>query len=235
MSETQGSTLDKRVTRMRTCAVWKAPCGASYTAHKTRKRVFKNRTQRQENLFTGPRYLNVETMLFFENKIAAYLSQNPDHHVVYRVTPIYHDDDLVASGVQMEAFSLEDYGGSICFNVYLYNVQPGVRIDYSTGNSQVDEEYSPEAIISAAAAYTGITQDKLLELMPFIAEDSAGSRDLPEDSGEEETADQAAAETWDSLDEGIDEAETSAKISLEETEEPSVRNIEAEPETEEEF
>lgn len=86
------------------------------------------------NLITGTRYFNVEGMLPFENKVARYLYKNTTH-VLYRVTPIFNQDDLVARGVLMEAYSVEDEGASLCFNVFIYNVQPGVKIDYTTGES----------------------------------------------------------------------------------------------------
>lgn len=88
----------------------------------------------ERNLITGTRYMNTEGMLPFENIIADYVHET-DNHVLYRVTPVYEGDDLVASGVLMEAYSVEDEGGSICFNVYCYNVQPGVEIDYATGEN----------------------------------------------------------------------------------------------------
>lgn len=89
----------------------------------------------KKNLITGTRYLNTEGMLPFENIVAEYVRDNPSNHVLYRVTPIYEGDNLLASGVQMEAMSVEDKGQGICFNVYCYNVQPGILIDYSTGES----------------------------------------------------------------------------------------------------
>jgi len=92
------------------------------------------------NLITGTRYLNVEGMLPFENMVADYIKETKNH-VLYRVTPIFEGDELVARGVQMEALSVEDNGEGICFNVYCYNVQPGVIIDYATGESTLDEEY----------------------------------------------------------------------------------------------
>ena len=91
------------------------------------------------NLITGTRYFNVEGMLPFENKVAEYLKQNKDNHVLYRVTPIYEGTNLLASGVQLEAYSIEDNGKGICFNVYIYNVQPGIKIDYATGNSSKEQ------------------------------------------------------------------------------------------------
>lgn len=87
-----------------------------------------------KNLITGTRYLNTEGMLPFENMVADYVKET-GHHVLYRVTPIFQDNNLVASGVQMEAWSVEDQGAGICFNVYCYNVQPGITIDYASGAS----------------------------------------------------------------------------------------------------
>lgn len=92
----------------------------------------------EQNLITGTRYLNVEGMLPFENQVAEYVEQT-DHHVLYRVTPIFHGNNLVASGVQMEACSVEDNGEGVCFNVYVYNAQPGISIDYATGESWLEE------------------------------------------------------------------------------------------------
>jgi len=87
------------------------------------------------NLITGTRYFNVEGMLPFENMVADYVKET-DNHVMYRVTPIYDGDDLVCKGVQMEAWSVEDKGDGLCYNVYIYNVQPGVVINYRTGESR---------------------------------------------------------------------------------------------------
>jgi len=94
-----------------------------------------------ENLITGTRYMNVEGMLPFEDMVADYVKET-DHHVLYRVTPIFEGDNLVASGVQMEAESVEDHGEGIQFNVYVYNNQPGIEIDYQTGDSRRAENGS---------------------------------------------------------------------------------------------
>ena len=88
----------------------------------------------EENLITGTRYLNVEGMLPFENMVADYI-QETGNHVLYRVTPVFEGTDLLAQGVQMEAYSVEDDGDGICFNVFCYNVQPGVEINYATGEN----------------------------------------------------------------------------------------------------
>lgn len=92
----------------------------------------------KRNLITGTRYMNTEGMLPFENMVADYIRET-DNHVAYRITPVYDGNDLVAKGVQMEAYSVEDDGEGICFNVFCYNVQPGVKIDYTTGRSRASE------------------------------------------------------------------------------------------------
>lgn len=89
----------------------------------------------ERNLITGTRYLNVQGMLPFENMVADYVS-NTGNHVLYRVTPIFKGENLVASGVLMEGWSVEDEGEGICFNIFLYNNQPGVEINYATGESR---------------------------------------------------------------------------------------------------
>lgn len=94
----------------------------------------------QKNLITGTRYLNIEGMLPFENQVADYVKET-NNHVLYRVTPIFKNDELVARGVKMEAYSVEDNGSGVCFNVYVYNVQSGIIIDYATGNSELDTTY----------------------------------------------------------------------------------------------
>jgi len=96
----------------------------------------------KENLITGTRYFNVDGMLPFENMIADYVKET-NNHVLYRVTPIYDGDDLVAKGVQMEAYSVEDDGEGVMFNVFVYNVQPGIEIDYATGESWLSSEERP--------------------------------------------------------------------------------------------
>ena len=93
----------------------------------------------EKNLITGTRYLNVTGMLPFENDVADYV-QRTDNHVLFRVTPVFVGTELVARGVQMEAYSVEDAGDGVCFNIFAYNVQPGVVIDYATGESRLEED-----------------------------------------------------------------------------------------------
>lgn len=92
----------------------------------------------ERNLITGTRYMNVDGMLPFENMVTDYVKET-GNHVLYRVIPVYDGNNLVASGVTMEGWSVEDNGEGICFYVYVYNVQPGVEIDYLTGESWLAE------------------------------------------------------------------------------------------------
>lgn len=98
-----------------------------------------------KNLITGTRYLNIDGMLPFENLVADYVKET-GNHVLYRVTPIYTGNNLVAEGVVMEGWSVEDEGDGVCFCVYAYNVQPGIDIDYATGESRLsDGEWETQA------------------------------------------------------------------------------------------
>lgn len=90
------------------------------------------------NLITGTRYMNVQGMLPFEDEIANYIYRT-GNHVLYRVTPVFEGNDLIAQGVQMEAYSVEDGGKGVCFNVFCYNVQPDVVIDYANGDNHLAE------------------------------------------------------------------------------------------------
>lgn len=109
-----------------------------------------------KNLITGTRSLNVDGMLPFENMVADYVKETKNH-VLYRVTPIFNGNNLVATGVLMEALSIEDKGDGICFNVFCYNVQPGVTIDYATGDSALDRTVAtttPEQVTAPPARET---------------------------------------------------------------------------------
>lgn len=118
----------------------------------------------EENLITGTRYMNVEGMLPFENMVADYVRET-ENHVLYRVTPRFEGTELVARGVQMEGLSVEDGGEGICFNVYVYNVQPGIAIEYATGESWADGQPPEEgaeagedpALAGGTASDTGET------------------------------------------------------------------------------
>ena len=121
----------------------------------------------ERNLITGTRYCNVDGMLPFENLIADYVKET-GNHVLYRVTPVYDGDNLVARGVQMEARSVEDDGAGVCFHVYVYNNQPGVTIDYATGENwetdgaepaDTDAEKTSEAYILNTNSQKFHTQD----------------------------------------------------------------------------
>lgn len=138
-----------------------------------------------QNLITGTRYLNVEGMLPFENMVADYVKET-DNHVLYRVTPVFDDDNLVARGVQIEAMSIEDRGEGICFNVYVYNNQPGVTIDYKTGVSTLAQTPSETETSLAETSYILNTSAKKFHtsacgqgmgIKPENREEYTGTRD----------------------------------------------------------
>lgn len=126
----------------------------------------------EQNLITGTRYLNVEGMLPFENMVADYV-ESTDNHVLYRVTPIFKGDNLLASGVQMEAYSVEDKGKGVCFNVYCYNVQPGITIDYSDGSSKLSD--GTIASISLNYSKYSLTVGQSKTLVAAVSPESAKS------------------------------------------------------------
>ena len=137
----------------------------------------------EHNLITGTRYLNVDGMLPFEDQVADYIRET-GHHVLYRVTPDFHDSELVARGVEMEAASVED--DTIRFHVYCYNVQPGVVIDYATGESRLDNTPAPSSDLTSSQSYVLNTRNhkfhlpecsSVSDMNPENREDFTGSRD----------------------------------------------------------
>ena len=134
------------------------------------------------NLITGTRSMNTQGMLPYENEVAAYVSRT-GNHVLYRVTPVFVGKNLVASGVLMEAESVEDRGAGVQFCVWCYNVEPGVRIDYATGKSEADGTIDPNAT-DADEAGEGATA---------IARPSAPAAQAANDIPEELRADAASA------------------------------------------
>ena len=143
----------------------------------------------EQNLITGTRYLNVEGMLPFENQVADYVEET-GNHVAYRVTPVFQDGELLARGVQMEAKSVEDDGAGVCFNVYVYNVQPGVDIDYTTGESRVvetEEQQEESAVPEQAAPQESVTQPDVSEEYQgetgYVLNLNSGRFHLPQCSG----------------------------------------------------
>ena len=134
----------------------------------------------EENLITGTRYMNVEGMLPFEDMVADYVHET-DNHVMYRVTPVFEGDDLVASGVQMEAESVEDEGEGVSFNVYVYNVQPDITIDYATGDNW-----------ESSGDNTGAKDEEITYILntsthKFHLPDCAGAADIKEKNRQEYT------------------------------------------------
>jgi len=140
----------------------------------------------ERNLITGTRYCNVEGMLPFENMIADYVKET-GNHVLYRVTPVYDGDNLVARGVQMEARSVEDNGVGVCFHVYVYNNQPGVIIDYATGDNRAEGAVVTEPV--ADEATDGNTYILNTNSQKFHAEDCAQAQSIKENNRETFTGD----------------------------------------------
>ena len=118
------------------------------------------------NLITGTRYLNIHGMLPFESMVADYVKETKNH-VLYRVTPIFEGNNLLASGVLMEGYSVEDDGEGICYNVYCYNVQPGIKINYATGDSKAEDGSAPYG--SSAAVTKPAEQNNNSADTTFIA------------------------------------------------------------------
>ena len=110
-----------------------------------------------QNLITGTRYLNVQGMLPFETKVCDYVKRT-GNHVLYRVTPIFDGDNLLADGVLMEAYSVEDAGAGICFCVFAYNVQPGIGIDYATGDNWAEDSGTYQSTEASVAVETPVLQ-----------------------------------------------------------------------------
>lgn len=121
-----------------------------------------------QNLITGTRYLNVQGMLPFETKVCDYV-KNTGNHVLYRVTPIFDGDNLLADGVLMEAYSVEDAGEGICFCVFAYNVQPGIGIDYATGDNWAEGSGTYQSTVASVAEETPVPQpetDTAVQITP---------------------------------------------------------------------
>ena len=170
----------------------------------------------EKNLITGTRYLNVDGMLPFENMVADYVKET-GNHVLYRVTPVFDGDNLVASGVLMEACSVEDNGDGVYFNVYCYNVQPGIIIDYATGESALDENFTGEYATDNAFSggddkkdshYTAEGQGEEKEVKKettYVVNTNTGKFHRPDCSSVTDMASHNMEETTKSREELIDE------------------------------
>ena len=125
-----------------------------------------------QNLITGTRYLNVQGMLPFETKVCDYV-KNTGNHVLYRVTPIFDGDNLLANGVLMEAYSVEDAGEGISFCVFAYNVQPGIGIDYATGDNWAEGSGTYQSTVASVAEETPVPQPETDTAVQITPESSA--------------------------------------------------------------
>lgn len=115
-----------------------------------------------QNMITGTRYLNIEGMLPFENIVANYVRNFGGGHVLYRVTPIFEGDNLICTGVVMEGYSVEDNGNSVCFNVFCYNAQPNVDIDYTNGDNWLSE-LPVTSVLETLPVYTEVATDTVAD------------------------------------------------------------------------
>ncbi len=144
----------------------------------------------EKNLITGTRYMNVDGMLPFENMVADYVKET-GNHVLYRVTPVFEGDNLVASGVLMEGYSVEDSGEGVTFCAYAYNVQLGVTIDYATGESAASGESLPQASAPAQTAGSPEGEEGTYVLntnsMKFHLPDCSGVASMSEDNWKDYT------------------------------------------------
>ena len=139
----------------------------------------------EKNLITGTRYLNIEGMLPFENMVADYVKET-GNHVMYRVTPVFEGDNLVASGVVMEAKSVEDDGDGILYCVYAYNVQPGINIDYATGASSLGENTQASTVENASQeAETGTDYILNTNSMKFHLPSCSSAADISDSNRQE--------------------------------------------------
>ena len=134
----------------------------------------------KKNLITGTVFLNVGDrsdtpkyggMLYYENKVKKYLDNNPNNHVAYRVTPVFDGNNLVASAVTIEGYSVEDKGKGICFNVYLRNIQPGITIDYATGDSGLSTNETEEIVRN----YYNYKEPRNMTFVPYLQNDKGKS------------------------------------------------------------
>ena len=131
----------------------------------------------ERNLITGTRYMNVDGMLPFENMVADYIKET-GNHVLYRVTPVFNGNNLVASGVQMEAMSVEDKGAGISFNVFCYNVQPGVEINYADGKSKASGESKNAKVCPSADEFAVKNYVLNTKSKKFHKPDCRGAKDI---------------------------------------------------------
>lgn len=139
----------------------------------------------EKNLITGTRYLNVDGMLPFENEVADYVN-NTDNHVLYRVTPVFSGDNLLASGVIIEAKSVEDDGAGVQFNVYCYNVQPGISIDYTDGQSWENGSSNTSESDNEETQATAVLQEQTATQSDTISSQQEQSAEQTDNAGGQE-------------------------------------------------
>ena len=166
----------------------------------------------EKNLITGTRFMNWDGMVEFENMIADYI-KDTGNHVMYRVTPIFKDYDLVARGVLMEAYSVEDNGEGIQFNVYCYNNQPGVVINYFDGTSYLEGDTPPAADENGSGGATDSDPDGNEDgEITYILNTNSKKIHLPDCSSAASTKPENKAETTKSLAELLEDGYTACGV-----------------------
>lgn len=140
----------------------------------------------EKNLITGTRYMNVTGMLPFEDEVADYVKRT-NNHVLYRVTPVYKGNNLVAEGVKMEGYSVEDKGRGVCFNVFVYNVQPKITIDYATGKSSLSGDKSENSSVSDRKNSYSSARKKVSKVQRYILNTNTKKFHLPSCSSVNDT------------------------------------------------
>ena len=163
----------------------------------------------EKNLITGTRYMNVEGMLPYENLVADYINST-GNHVMYRVTPFFEGKNLVCSGIQIEAYSVEDKGKGICFNAYCYNVQPGVEINYLDGSNSLAGVSADDFVINATGDNTAET--KQVTNVNYIGNKKSKKFHYPSCSGVETMAEKNKLYFNGSRDELIEQGYDPCKI-----------------------
>lgn len=161
----------------------------------------------EKNLITGTRYMNVTGMLPFEDKVHDYMNYYPENHVLYRVTPVFNGNNLVADGVLMEAYSIED-NGKLEFCVFCYNVQPYIDIDYATGENHISNVYLEENNITTEDT----TWEDNSEYYSYVLNENSKKIHTPECTSIEKIKDENKTKTNRTYDELISEGYTPCSI-----------------------
>ena len=168
----------------------------------------------EKNLITGTRYLNVVGMLEFEDIVSTYV-QETNNHVLYRVTPVFTGTNLLANGIQIEAWSVEDCGKGVCFNVFCYNVLPGINIDYATGDSQISDEINEYEYKNSTVVQNEQEEQHSQEIKEFVINMNTKKFHLPDCSSVSDMSEQNKSVVKGTIEEIINEGYIPCKRCIE--------------------